>query len=298
MSDALKRARPDVVFHLAAQGTAKASMESAYATFETNVMGTVQVLECIRKRELPCAVVMVTSDACYRPSSAAHREDAPLGGEDPFSASKAAAELAIHAWRQSFAPTSDVDLHGIAIATVRAGDIFGGGDYASGRLVPDIVRAYGHGEAVRLRRATSTRSWQHVLEPVRGYMMLANALLGGDAWRHCCAWNFGPDVRNTCSVASFASRFSAALGGEPWERHTADFTRPEFARPRIDASQAQRVLDWAPTWAGTSIDASASWYAAAFDADSDVAALTDEQILTHHEAATRAAENTRRALAA
>ena len=158
-SDRPSRARAPTWCTISAQN-AKASMESAYATFETNVMGTVQVLECIRKRELPCAVVMVTSDACYRPSSAAHREDAPLGGEDPFSASKAAAELAIHAWRQSFAPTSDVDLHGIAIATVRAGDIFGGGDYAVAASCPtssgrsDTAKLSASG--ARRRRAPAT----------------------------------------------------------------------------------------------------------------------------------------------
>lgn len=280
--DAFERARPDVVFHLAAQSLVRPSYDAPVETFETNVMGTIRVLEQVRRRALPCALVVVTSDKCYRPARAAHREDAALGGDDPYSASKAAAELATHAWRQSFAPASEVDRHGIAIASVRAGNVFGGGDFAADRLVPDMARAFRAGAPVRLRHPSATRPWQHVLEPVRGYLMLADALCGPEAWRYCSAWNFGPALDDVCSVASFANRFTSALGAEAWARQPVDATRPECEALSIDATKAERFLGWSPRWTlALGIEAAADWYRAAFDGGVDLAAFSDAQLRAH-----------------
>ncbi len=171
----IREARPDFLFHLAAQPLVRLSYEQPVETWETNVLGTIHVLEALRALDHPCAALFITTDKCYenREWLYAYRESDPLGGHDPYSSSKAGAEIAVAAWRRSFFQDSPVK-----IATARAGNVIGGGDWALDRIVPDAMRALARGEAIPVRNKTSTRPWQHVLEPLGGYLWLA-ALLAG-----------------------------------------------------------------------------------------------------------------------
>lgn len=241
--ECVQSARPEVVFHLAAQPLVRASYERAADTWMTNVMGTVFLLEALRKTPSVRAVVVVTSDKCYEQSGSARafREDDALGGHDPYSSSKAAAEIATASWRRSF--LAEV---GVGVATARAGNVIGGGDWAADRLVPDLVRATVAGTSVAIRYPRSTRPWQHVLDPLDGYLHLARKLFD-DPIAYSGAWNFGPDANDVWTVTDVAQRFTDALGrGRHW--HSAeDMSQHEAASLALDSSQARERLGWSPS---------------------------------------------------
>ena len=223
----VRMARPDIVFHLAAQALIADSLFDPWWTFNTNVMGTVNVLEGVRSTESVKATVVVTSDKCYEPQIASHLETDRLGGDDPYSASKACAEHVAHAYQASYA---------LNIATARAGNIIGGGDW-SARLVPDCIRALQRGETLELRNPNAVRPFQHVLDAVWGYLLLGDALLNDDARG---AWNFGPD--HGMSVGQLASMF-----GVKWKRHS--FPSEIFIETetlRLDSTKALQYLGWLP----------------------------------------------------
>ena len=233
-------ARPEVVFHLAAQPLVRASYAEAPETWMTNVMGTIHVLDALRTCADTKAVVVVTSDKCYEQRGAAHPfiEDDPLGGHDPYSSSKAAAEIATASWRRSF-----LDAHGIGVATARAGNVIGGGDWADDRLIPDLVRGALHGQAVSIRSPNATRPWQHVLDPLGGYLLLAERLALAPA-RHAGAWNFGPADSASTPVRAVATRFVDALDrGARWTV-AEDASLHEAATLALDASKAHERLGW------------------------------------------------------
>ena len=282
---ALRQARPDHVFHLAAQSLVRRSYQLPLETIQTNVLGTANLLEAVRQEGLRCAVVVVTSDKCYEPreSASGHLEEDPMGGHDPYSMSKGAAELVVASYRRSFFPPTELRRHGVGLASARAGNVLGGGDWAVDRLVPDVVRALGEGRPVPVRNPRSVRPWQHVLEPLSGYLQLGARLGGIDTRqpeRFCEAWNFGPRPDATVSVSELVERAIHHWGAGTWEDRS-DPAAPHEARwLSLSIEKAQQVLEWSPRWSlDQAIQATVSWYrdAAALDR-AGVAALTLGQI--------------------
>jgi CDP-glucose 4,6-dehydratase len=263
--------RPALVFHLAAQSLVRAGYADPVGTYATNVMGTAHVLEAARRAQVQ-AVVVVTSDKCYAPAADAqgHREDDPLGGPDPYSSSKACAELLATCWRESFGGAG-----GPRIASVRAGNVIGGGDWADDRLVPDLVRAALGGEQARIRNPHAIRPWQHVLEPLAGYLRVGARLLAGDR-RVERPWNFGPAAADMAPVSRVADALCDRLGGQ-WTTD-AGVHPAEAAVLRLDSQAAIEQLDWRPRWPlETTLDRVADWYRLHHQG-ADALALMDAQI--------------------
>lgn len=248
---ALRASRPEVVFHLAAQALVRASYQQPYETFEVNAMGTAAVLEAVREWGQPCAVVVVTTDKCYenRDHVEAYQEDDPLGGHDPYSASKGAAEIIVASYRRSFFPPAQLARHGVRIASARAGNVIGGGDWATDRIVTDIIAHLARREPVPVRNPQAVRPWQHVLEPLSGYLTLGARLLGPQPEACCCAWNFGPEITGCVPVQELVECFCRAWGGGTWIS-TATPGQPHEAHVlRLCIDKARRELGWQPRWA-------------------------------------------------
>src|SRR5215813_11500880 len=193
VKNAMAECRPQVVLHMAAQSVVRRSYEDPIENYSSNVMGTVHVLEAVRQLAQPCAVVNVTSDKCYenREWVWGYRENEPMGGHDPYSNSKGCSELVTSSYRESFFPVGEISRHGVAVGSARAGNAIGGGDWTSDQLIPDLMRAFLAGKACLIRNPAAHRPWQFVLEPLRGYLKLAEKL-SEDATRFACGWNFGP----------------------------------------------------------------------------------------------------------
>lgn len=273
LNDAIIKAQPEIVFHLAAQPLVRLSYAEPVETFETNIMGTVGILDGIRQHAPQCrAVVCITSDKCYlnedhgRPFA----EDDRLGGQDPYSASKAGAEVAAEAFEYSYFQHTQT-----ALATVRAGNVIGGGDWAADRLIPDVARAARDGRPVVIRSPKATRPWQHVLEPLRGYMMMAEKLYSdGRAYRG--GWNFGPYVADAQPVSIVLTELQRSL---PFELQLDTAPQPhEALLLSLDISKAENRLGWRPQLrlAGA-LDLTGGWYKT-FNDGGDVRALTQAQI--------------------
>ncbi len=256
---------PDVVLHLAAQPLVRRSYAEPLRTLETNVMGTANVLEAVRATAKPCAVVVVTSDKCYenREHVFGYREDEAMGGHDPYSMSKGATELVVASWRRSFFDPARLAKHGVAVASARAGNVVGGGDWAEDRIVPDCVRALSRGEPIAVRNPRSVRPWQHVLEPLGGYLLLGAKLLGPDAAHHCECWNFGPALDSTRTVRDVADALVGAWGSGRWEDHSDPAAVHEAKLLRLAIDKAYSRLGWAPRWDfARTFDETAAWYRA------------------------------------
>lgn len=274
LADAVQAAAPEVVFHLAAQPLVRASYREPRLTYETNVTGTVNLLEAVRMTPSVRAAVIITTDKVYENHGEGRPfvEDDRLGGHDPYSNSKAAVELVTQCYRDSFFGGEGA----AAIATARAGNVVGGGDWSEDRLVPDMVRAFVGGRPVELRYPQAIRPWQHVLEPLEGYMMLAEALAkGGGAMP--AALNFGPDPEGFITVAGIAEQLTAALGGKGWTQ--APGTHPaEAAVLTLDTARARGSIGWRPRLGmADTIRWTAAWYAA-WHGGRDMAAFTAAQI--------------------
>lgn len=235
---------PEIVIHMAAQPLVRHSYQQPVETYATNVMGTVHVLEAARHAGSVKAIVNVTTDKCYenREWVWGYREDEPMGGHDPYSNSKGCAELVSSAYRRSFMTTA-----GIAVASARAGNVIGGGDWAADRLVPDVLRALEKDDPVLVRNPHAIRPWQHVLEPLSGYLVLAERLFqrGQD---HAEAWNFGPRDEDARPVQWIVERLCAAWGGEArWTLQPGDHPH-EASFLKLDTSKARQRLQWLPRW--------------------------------------------------
>ena len=238
--------QPEVIFHLAAQPIVRRSYDIPVETFATNCMGTVNILEACRFVPSVRAVVVVTSDKCYenREQEAGYKEEDPMGGFDPYSASKGCAELISASYRRSFFnPEAYGESHGVLLATARAGNVIGGGDWAQDRLVPDIMRAAAAGRRAQIRNPRSTRPWQHVLEPLSGYLLLGQELLSGNR-QAASAWNFGPDGSGITDVATAAEKL-----GKSWDRIKFEIKIPEKAPHEavllhLDCRKAHEKLQW------------------------------------------------------
>ncbi len=266
---------PDTVLHLAAQPLVLESYRTPAATYATNVLGTVHLLEGVRRADCVEAAVIITSDKCYRNDGGgrAFSEDDPLGGADPYSSSKACAELVTAAYRESFFRQET----GAAIATARAGNIIGGGDWGANRLVPDCVRAFGANTPVVLRHPGAIRPWQHVLDAVVGYLILVEKMCGVDGGRYATAWNFGPEAKGAVAVEAVATHLMDILGGKVVTAEDPDAPH-EAAVLHLDNTRALKDLGWAQRWPiHQALDETARWYAA-WAADQDMAAFTRAQI--------------------
>jgi CDP-glucose 4,6-dehydratase len=234
----MARVRPAVVFHLAAQALVRRSYDDPVGTFATNVLGTAHVLDAVRGVGGVRVIVVVTSDKCYRPvAQRAHAEDDALGGHDPYSASKACAEIVTEAWGRSFLGPE------VGLATVRAGNVIGGGDRGVDRLVPDVIRALEEGRPVRLRHPDALRPFQYVLEPLQGYLMLAERLLE-DPRKWSGPWNLGP--AEAAPVRDVVDHALAAWGSGSWIAAGPDAGKPEAPVLVLDSRKARQELGWAP----------------------------------------------------
>jgi CDP-glucose 4,6-dehydratase len=268
LKQALWETAPEVVFHLAAQPIVRAGYRQPHATFDINVMGTVNLLDALRQLGHSCAVVIVTTDKCYenRGELWGFRECDPVGGQDPYSASKAASELATASYRDSYFHPSKLGRHGIQLATARAGNVIGGGDWASDRIVVDIVKSLVAEVPVQLRNPQATRPWQHVLEPLGGYCQLAGAMLGDPHPRWCSAWNFGPRPGKARSVLELTQAIIRHWGRGQWI-DASDATQPHEASVlQLCIDKANTLLDWMPCWEfERTVQATAQWYRAYYD---------------------------------
>lgn len=277
--DALEKSQPQVVFHLAAQPLVRESYRTPIDTFATNVMGTAHVLEAARSVPSIRAVVVVTTDKVYenKESAVAYREHDPLGGHDPYSASKAAAEIVTASYRDSFFSADAQARHPASIASARAGNVIGGGDWAADRLVPDCLRAFDKGAPVELRFPNAVRPWQHVLEPLAGYLLLAEQLIAnGD--RFARAWNFGPDIRDNATVGSVANQI-AKIWGDARVITAPSTNNPHEAGLLSLASElAQSSLEWHSRWPlNEALSRTVAWHRAWLKQE-DMEAVSCEQI--------------------
>jgi CDP-glucose 4,6-dehydratase len=271
----LAESQSDIVLHLAAQPLVRDSYDRPIDTYSTNVMGTIHLLEACRRTPSVQSIVVVTTDKCYenREWVWGYRETDPLGGYDPYSSSKACAEIVTSSWRRSFFAH-----HGAQIATARAGNVIGGGDWARDRIIPDIIRAINGGNRPNIRNPHATRPWQHVLEPLAGYLELAERL-----WNRqdgiADAWNFGPFESDVKPVSWIADQVCRLYGGPSWSFEKLERKPHEAGALALDCSKARSCLNWKPKWTvEEAIRHTVDWYAAYRKDPASIRAFTVSQI--------------------
>lgn len=239
--------KPEIVFHLAAQPLVRLSYDKPLETYETNVMGTINILEAIRATDSVKVGVMITTDKCYdnKEQLRGYKEDDPFGGYDPYSSSKGACEIAIQSWRRSFFNPEQFEKHGKSIASVRAGNVIGGGDWALDRIIPDCIRALEAGKTIDIRSPKSVRPWEHVLEPLSGYMLLAQKM-----WEHpteyCEGWNFGPEAESVSTVWEVATELVKNFGKGELKDSSDPNAVHEAKLLMLDITKAKTRLGWKP----------------------------------------------------
>jgi CDP-glucose 4,6-dehydratase len=276
--------QPEVIFHMAAQPLVHYSYRYPVETYATNVMGTVNLLEAVRQSGGVRVVVCITSDKCYENKEWfwGYRENEPMGGRDPYSSSKGCAELVISAYRNSYFPPQEHFRHGVALASARAGNVIGGGDWAQDRLVPDILKAIMADQPVIIRRPHAVRPWQHVLEPLHGYLCLAEQL-----WvrgPECAqAWNFGPNDEDARPVSWVVERLTNLWGENArWELDSAQHPH-EAAYLKLDCSRAKNLLGWSPKLRlSTTLEWIVEWYRA-YQRNEDMRHLTKARITRYED---------------
>jgi CDP-glucose 4,6-dehydratase len=273
---------PDFIFHLAAQPLVLDSYKNPVYTYETNLIGTMNVLEALRYLDTPCQTIIVTTDKVYENKEWVYpyRETDRLGGFDPYSSSKACAELAVASMRSSFFPLSDHNKHGKAIAVARAGNVIGGGDWSTNRIIPDIARALSNNEPIALRNPDAVRPWQHVLEALSGYLQLGSRLAAGEnlsLW--CDAWNFGPLDNASITVEQLVNQAIEQWGRGTYEASSAGDRLHEANQLRLDCSKAAMQLGWQPRMDSMqSIAITIDWYKAVLEQGHDPLELTMQQV--------------------
>lgn len=271
--------RPELIFHMAAQPLVRESYKDPVATYETNVIGTVNLLETVRRSPGVKAVVIVTSDKCYENKEWhwGYRENDPVGGYDPYSNSKACTELVTTAFRNSFFNANEYMAHGVALASARAGNVIGGGDWAEDRLIPDFIRAIKNGEEVRIRSPFAIRPWQHVLEPLTGYMSLAEKLYN-DGPVYAGPWNFGPEDTDARNVDYITKRFAEFWGDGFSFVPDIDPQPHEASFLKLDCSKAKAKLGWVSLWdIDQALKHTVEWYKAWINKE-DLMSITENQI--------------------
>ena len=244
-----KTYNPEIVFHMAAQPLVRQSYLDPVQTYETNVMGTLNILEGIRSVNSVRAAVIITSDKCYENTEIrkAYQEDHPMGGYDPYSSSKGAVELLISSYRDSYYPVRHYDSHNTAIASVRAGNVVGGGDWAKDRLIPDVIRSLQNKDKLVIRNPNAIRPWQHVLEPLSGYMQLCESLIQ-DGETFSGAWNFGPPDTNIYTVEFIVDNLMKLWGSQVEYSIITDDVFHEADCLKLDCSKANKKLNWHSKW--------------------------------------------------
>lgn len=262
LTDLVNNTQPDIVFHLAAQALVRRSYQNPLETWSSNVMGTANLLEACRQTPSVKAVVIITTDKCYENKEwpRGYRETDRLGGHDPYSASKACTELLAASYRNAFFYAAH-STHAPLLATARAGNVIGGGDWSDDRLIPDLVRAIGIGQSLEIRSPESTRPWQHVLESLSGYLLLGQKLLQGEQ-TFAEAWNFGPDVDGNRMVGTVLDKLKAHWPTLRW--HLTSSPQPHEAKLLyLDSAKARTHLHWQNIWSlNTALAATAAWYRA------------------------------------
>lgn len=276
--DTFSKFKPDIIFHLAAQPIVRRSFDEPKLTFETNLIGTVNVLECVRKTPSVRAGVVITSDKCYENVEWVwgYRENDRLGGKDPYSASKACAEIATHAYMRSYFSANDTP----RLTTARAGNVIGGGDWAADRIVPDCVRAISAGRVLEIRNPGATRPWQHVLEPLSGYLLAGSRLLGGCEETRGSAFNFGPPHETSWSVGELTSEIARRWGAQGWRSTTAEATDgKECTNLKLNCDKALNVLGWrAVLLFEETVRLTVDWYKTFYGKGRDMRAVSMSQI--------------------
>jgi CDP-glucose 4,6-dehydratase len=280
LEQALRASEADFVFHLAAQPLVRDSYSTPADTFETNVMGTVRLLDAVRSIGRPCTVVVITSDKCYRNDEQVwgYRELDPMGGDDPYSASKGATELVVSSYRRSFFAPEKLSAHGIRLSSARAGNVIGGGDWARDRIICDMVRAFSTGQTVTVRNPSAVRPWQHVLEPLSGYLLLAQRMASSDDPLWSSGWNFGPQTGETLPVSELVDLFLRSWGDGSWRHEPSPRPLHEARILRLSIDKAISELGWKPTWdVAEAIARTATWYRRFYQGGVDMraACLTD-----------------------
>jgi CDP-glucose 4,6-dehydratase len=263
LQKAFDETQPEVVLHLAAQALVHESYLTPHETFDVNVMGTSAVLDIVRKSKRPAVVVICTSDKCYdnKEQIWGYRESDALGGYDPYSASKGAAEIVTASYRRAFFHPSKLAEHGVKIASARAGNVIGGGDWAKDRIVTDVIAALSAGKPIPVRSPRAIRPWQHVLEPLSGYLTLANRMLASNDPAWCCAWNFGPVSGSEMLVRALAEAFVKHWGSGSWEDRSDPNAPHEAGILRLSIDKAISHLAWRPQWNfDETVRRTARWY--------------------------------------
>jgi CDP-glucose 4,6-dehydratase len=260
----LEKYEPDMVFHLAAQALVRLSYENPVQTYETNIMGTVNLLEAVRKCNSVRVCTVITSDKCYENKEwvYAYRENDALGGYDPYSSSKAGTELVVGSYQQSFFNPDKYESHGVALASARAGNVIGGGDWSSDRIVPDAVRALADNKTIVVRNPRAVRPWQHVLESLSGYLWLA-ALMWDHGAKYSSAWNFGPNNFDNLTVGQLVDGIVKKWGSGEWTDASVNniLQLHEANILRLDCTKAQSLLGWSPVYGiAEAINATVDWY--------------------------------------
>ncbi len=286
----IKATQPDIVFHLAAQALVRYSYAHPLETFATNIMGTAHVLEALRQIEGACEAVIITTDKCYEnhECSTPYSEDDPMGGHDPYSASKGAAELVVASYRRSFFdPAEYGKSHRIAVATARAGNVIGGGDWALDRIMPDCMRTLAAGDPIPVRNPSATRPWQHVLEPLGGYLRLAARLAQVETEEQrkvlFSGYNFGPDPSANRPVRDLVEQVLKGWPGE-WLDLADPNAVHEAGLLNLSINKAERLLAWTPVWSfEMAIEQTVQWYRRVLEDSSCAAELTRRQIAEYSE---------------
>jgi len=263
LTEAMSAAEPDIVFHLAAQSVVRTSYQIPRETFEVNVIGSIGVLDAVRTLSKPPAVVMVTSDKCYENVEQVwgYREDDALGEHDPYGGSKGAAEIAIRSYRHSFFPTARISEHGVRIASARAGNVIGGGDWTKDALIVDAMLALRQGIPIRIRSPRALRPWQHVLQCLSGYLTLGARLLGPNPEKYCSGWNIGPLPGNEIPVKELVTHLISRWGGGEFLDVSDPKQPPEANILRLNIDKAIWDLGWKPCWpVDKTLDKTVHWY--------------------------------------
>jgi CDP-glucose 4,6-dehydratase len=280
LEEAILSFQPDFIFHLAAQPLVRLSYEFPSETFTVNIIGTAHVLDAVRKLEKPCTVVLITTDKVYENKEWVYpyRETDQLGGYDPYSASKACAELVISSYTQSFFNPREYEQHRKAVASTRAGNVIGGGDWAKDRIIPDIVRAMQAGKPVTVRNPNAVRPWQHVLEPLGGYLLLG-AKLAEAPLKYGGAWNFGPLAGDNSRVEELVQNALQVWGLGSYEMPTLSGQPHEAGLLKLDISKAQNELGWYPKYnSAKAIELTITWYKQYHEQEIDIKEFTSSQI--------------------
>lgn len=279
----IKEVKPDIIFHLAAQSLVRESYKNPIETIETNINGTANVLEAVRQLGLSTNIIVITSDKCYENQEWMHgyRENDPMGGYDPYSMSKGAAELVVAAWRRSFFNTNEYKNHGVKLASARAGNVIGGGDWADDRIVPDCMRSLQNEKEIFVRNPLATRPWQHVLESLGGYLVLGNKLMNlgmNELDIYCSGFNFGPLSSSNKSVEVLVKEILTNWGSGTWAYRKENAFHEAFLL-NLSIDKAYHLLNWQPVWNfKTTVKNTVDWYKTTFEHSEDILQITEKQI--------------------